>query len=118
MRVRYNPFLGTVLVVLGVLCVFLGGWLTLLGEFTPTLVVGAVTTFVGVLQLTRPYFVVTPASVVVPSLIGPLKREIPYARLVFEDGKLFALGEDGVGKRLPVSRLLANSRDWESVVPH
>ncbi|GAA4004026.1 hypothetical protein GCM10022247_26240 [Allokutzneria multivorans] len=117
MRVRYNPFAGTVLVVLGVLCLFLGGWLTLLGEFTPTLIVGAITTLVGVLQLTRPYFVVTPTSIVVPSLIGPLKREIPYGRLVFEDGKLFAVGVDGDRKRLPVSRWLANATDWKTAVP-
>lgn len=116
MKVRYNPFVGVVALVLGAVCVFLGLWLAMLGEFSPAVIVGLMPMLIGVLYLVRPYFWVHGTSVEVPAVMGPLKREFPFQTLEVDGGKLFAVSADGTRKRVPVTRWFAHSGDWQAAV--
>jgi hypothetical protein len=115
MKIRYNPVVGVLALVLGAVCSFLGLWLYMLGEFSPALVVGLMPMLIGVLYLVRPYFWVSPTSVIVPALIGPAKREFPFQSLESDGGRLIVVRDDGTRKRVPVARWLAHSADWTAV---
>lgn len=112
MKVRYHASVGIVLVVLGALCTLLGMWLFLLGDVGPAPLVGLVSVLMGVLFLVRPYFWVYSNLVVVPAVIGPVKRQFPYRHLEATGNRLYAVRDDGTRKRLPVARWMANSADW------
>ncbi|TCO64974.1 hypothetical protein [Actinocrispum wychmicini] len=112
MKVRYNLVVGVVLLVLGAVCVFLGLWLAVLGEFNPAVIAGMVPMLIGILYLVRPYFWVNPTSVAIPALIGPIRREFPFQTLEVNGGKLVAVRDDGTRKKVPVARWLAHSGDW------
>jgi hypothetical protein len=114
MRIRYNPVVAIVFIVLGVVCLFLGLWLTMLGEFSPALFPGLLCPVIGALYLVRPYFWVNPTSVQLPALIGPIKREFPFQTLELNGNKLVAVRDDGTRKKVPVARWLAHSDDWAS----
>lgn len=115
MKVRYNPAVAVVALVLGLLCLFLGLWMSMLGEFSPTVIAGLMPTLIGILYLVRPYFWVTPRSVTVGALIGPMSREIMFQRLEADGGRLYAIEDDGTRKKLPVARWLANQADWRAI---
>jgi hypothetical protein len=115
MKVRYNPVVGVVSIVLGAVCEFFGLWLLMLGEFSPAAFVGLFPILIGVLYFARPYFLVDSHTVAVPALVGPVRREFPYDRLEYDKGKLVAVSLDGSRKKVPVTRWLAHSADWTSV---
>jgi len=114
MKVRYNPVVGVVFVVLGAVCEFFGLWLLMLGEFSPAAFVGLFPLLIGILYFVRPYFFVDPHTVTVPALLGPVRREFPYERLELERNKVITVRTDGVRKKVPVARWLARSADWHS----
>jgi hypothetical protein len=118
MKVRYSPALGIIFLVLGFISFFLGAWLSLLGDFTPAVLVGPLVMVFGVLYLVRPYFLVYSTSVQVPGLYGPFKREFRFQTLEVDGGRLYAIREDGSRKKVPVARWLARSSDWTAAVPH
>lgn len=116
MKVRYNVVAGVVLVVIGGAATFLGLWLTLLGEFNPSVIAGLLCLLLGVLYLTRPYFYVHQSAVVIPAVLGPAKREIPFQSLTFDGGRMIAVRADGTTKKVPVARWMSNAGDWDSVM--
>ena len=116
MKVRYNPVLGVVALVLGGVCLFLGLWLMALGEFSPAIFPGLVVSLFGVMYLVRPYFLVNPKSVELAALIGPMKRTFPFQTLEVDGGKLVAISQDGSRKKVPVARWMAHSGDWAAAV--
>lgn len=69
----------------------------------------------GRLYLVRPYFWVTPRSVTVGALIGPVSREFMLQRLEADGGRLYAIEDDGTRKKLPVARWLAKASDWQAI---
>jgi hypothetical protein len=99
MKVRYNPVVGVLLLVLGGVCLFLGLWLLALGEFNMSVLAGALVTLLGILHLVRPYFWVTASAVEVTAAIGPARRTFPFRT-----------------KKLPVTRWMAHSGDWTAAV--
>jgi hypothetical protein len=115
MKVRYNVTVGVVFIVLGAVCSFLGLWLLLLGEFNPAVVVGLLPALMGILYLVRPYFLVDRGVVTVPALIGPAKRQFPFARLEVDGGKVVAVTSEGTRKKVPVARWMAHPADWRAV---
>ena len=115
MKVRYNPVIAIVAILLGGICLFLGLWVSMLGEFNPAVIAGLMPTLIGILYLVRPYFWVTPGSVTVGALIGPMSREFMFQRLEADGGRLYAIEDDGTRKKLPVARWLANSTDWRAI---
>jgi hypothetical protein len=106
---------GIVFIVLGAVCSFLGLWLLLLGEFNPAVVVGLLPVVFGIMYLVRPYFLVEPGMVTVPAVLGPVKRQFPYAHLEFDGGKVVAVKPDGTRKKLPVARWMAHPADWRAM---
>jgi hypothetical protein len=115
-KVRYNPAVGVVSLVIGGVCLFLGLWLMALGEFSPAIFPGLMVTLFGVLYLVRPYFWVNSTSVETAALIGPLKRTFPFQTLEVDGGKLVAISQDGSRKKVPVTRWMAHSGDWAAAV--
>jgi hypothetical protein len=115
-KVRYNPVLGVVTLVIGGACLFLGLWLMALGEFSPAVFPGLLVTLFGVLYLVRPYFRVNTQSVELAALIGPMKRTFPFQTLEVDGGKLVAIRPDGSRKKVPVARWMAHSGDWAAAV--
>ncbi len=115
MKVRYNPVVGVVFIVLGAVCEFFGLWLVLLGEFSPAAIVGLLPILIGILYFVRPYFFVDPHTVTVPAVLGPVRREFPYERLDLEGNKVVTVRADGSRKKVPVARWLAHSADWRAV---
>lgn len=116
MVVRYNPVIGVVALLLGLVVEFLGLWLWMLGEFSPAVFAGIVPALLGVLQLVRPYFRVHAGAIEVPSLIGPAKRRVEFHAIEFEGSKLFGTQPDGSRKRLPVAKWPAHPADWTEFV--
>lgn len=112
MKVRYNRAVGVVPLVAGVVFWILGLWFIALGEFSPVVLGGILLTATGILYLVRPYFRVTAAHVEVPALFGPVRRSYPFRTLEVDGGKLVAVRDDGIRKKVPVSRWMANSTDW------
>lgn len=72
---------------------------------------GAICTVVGVGYLLKPYFLIDSGQLVVPAVLGPLKKVYPFppGGLVARDGALF-LGE----KKLGVRRWLADKQAWDA----
>jgi hypothetical protein len=116
MKIRYHAALGIVLLVLGALCTVLGSWNFLLGDGSPAPLAGVVCLVMGVLFLARPACWVYSTVVVVPALIGPVKRQFPLQRLETTGTRLYAIRDDGTRKKIPVAKWMANSADWYAVV--
>ena len=116
MKVRYNMYVGILFVVLGAVSTVLGLWLTLLGDFSPGFIVGVLCLVLGILYLARTYFWVHENAVVVPAVVGPLKREFPFQSLTFDGGKMIAVRPDGTSKKVPVARWMSNTGDWNAVM--
>jgi hypothetical protein len=114
-KVRYNPVVGIVMLVLGAVCLFLGLWLMALGEFSPAVFPGLLVTVMGILYLVRPYFWVTSSTVELVTPMGPAKRRCPFQALEVDGGRFYAVSADGTRKKVPVSRWMANSADWRAV---
>jgi hypothetical protein len=115
MKVRYNPVIGIVVLVVGAASEFLGLWLYLLGQFNTSVVVGAILLLLGILYLVRPYFWVYPTTVEVTALVGPVRRKFPFETLRVEGNRMFADADTGVSKKVPVTRWMAHSADWTAV---
>jgi hypothetical protein len=112
MKIRYNPVVAIVFIVLGAVCLVLGLWVTMLEGFSPAILPGLLCPPIGILYLVRPYFWVNPMSVELPALVGPMKREFPFQTLELDGRKLVAVRDDGTRKKVPVARWLAHSGDW------
>jgi hypothetical protein len=113
MKVRYRPWVGIILLVLGAVCAVLG--LTLAastGELNPSVFLGALIMLLGLLYLLRPYFWVYDASVEVTALVGPARRRFPYETLELEGNKLYAVQADGKRRKVSVSKWMSNGDDW------
>lgn len=115
MKVRYHPVVWIVPLMLGGACLFLGLWLTALGEFSPALIPGLFTTLIGVLYLARPYFWLNETSVQLVALVGPHGRKFPFQTLEIDGARLFAVN-DGDRKKVPVARWMAHPGDWAAAV--
>lgn len=114
MSVRYSRILAIVFMVFGGINLFLGGWLTLLGEFSPALIIGLVLVVITVGYWTRPYFIVEPNQIVIPAMFGPIKRNIPYDTLRMEEGRL-VVERGGIPQRVPIRRWLSHALDWSQL---
>jgi hypothetical protein len=116
MKVRYNTAVGIVFVVLGAVCTILGLWLAMLGEFNPSVLVGLLVLLLGILYLVRPYFWVHANSVEVPAVIGPARRRFEFQTLTMDGNKVIAVRADGTRKKVPVTRWMSNTSDWDTVM--
>ena len=117
MNICYNRIVAGVMLVLALINVFLGGWLLLLGQFHFSIFLGVLFLFVTYMYFQRPYFVVSDKEVVVPALIGPVKREFYYGsaeNIKLSGGKL-EVNMGGTWKRVPVTRWMAHPEDWSAL---
>jgi hypothetical protein len=116
MKIRYKPVVASFFVVLGGVCLLVGLWLSMLGGFNAAILAGVLGLVYGILFLTRPYFWVYPMLVEVVALVGPMKREVPFQTLELDGRKLVAVRDDGTRKKVPVTRWLAHSADWDAAI--
>ena len=116
-RVGYNKVLGGILLVLALLCLVAGA----LARMTPTIFIGALNTLLGVLYLTRPYFVVGPNAIELKNMLGMTMRRYDFGSVgeleATPDGKtIFRLEPNGHRSRLKLTRWLAHRPDWQRFV--
>jgi hypothetical protein len=123
MKVRYNPAVPTVFIVLGVVNGVLG--LLLLGSgggSGPSLFLGPLFLVLGILQATRTYFEFEPAAgtISVAALLGPAGRQYGGgdSRLSLDGDKIRCTYAAGRVKTVPVKRYLASAAQWRAVVEH
>lgn len=121
MSIRYSRILGIGALVLGLINLGLGGWLFLLGQFSFSLIFGVMMLLFSGLYFTRPYFWIAQDAVVMPALIGPVKRTWYFggdpARIKMENGRLMVY--DGYQwKPVPVRRWLSEAGDWQMLEQH
>jgi hypothetical protein len=117
MRVTYNKWVATIMLILGLINLVLGVWLALLGRFNPSLFIGVVVFVIGVLYWQRPYFIVESSGVVVPAMLGPVRRSFPFKTpqdIRIENNRLLVRDET-YWRRVPVRRWLSDRRDWAAL---
>ncbi|MCA9903756.1 MAG: hypothetical protein KC547_07855 [Anaerolineae bacterium] len=114
MIVRYNRLLGVMFLIFGGINLFLGGWLFLLQrEFNISLVLGVIIFIIALLYLSRPFFIVEADAVVIPAMLGPVKRTFPYTSLTLQDNQVIA-EHNGQSRRVPISRWMSHRPDWDA----
>lgn len=118
MTIRYSRIWAIGFLGLGGINLFLAIWLSLLERRpAPILITGIVVTLIGFLWLVRPYAVVEQNQISVLATIGPLKRTFVFktdADVKFEGNRLL-INEFGQWKRVPLSRFLCDSSDWQAL---
>lgn len=116
MQVRYNPIVAYIMLGLGLLNLGLGLWLLMLGSFSTSIIIGVVVAAVGMGYLNRPYFYVEDNQIVLPALLGPVKRTFSFATsddLRIENNRI-QVNNGRNWKRVPVYRWLSHGEDWKS----
>ena len=114
--VRYNPVVGLVVLVLGVLNTVLAVLQVARGDGVGFLLfLGLVFDLLGVLLLTRPYLRIDSERV---EILGPLvgSTRYPYRTLEIEGGVPIAVGVDGTRRRVAAQRWFARRAHWDAMV--
>lgn len=107
MRVGYSRGWSIAFLVLGGITIAIN----LLARNPLGFVPGVVCLIVGLGYLKKPYFLIESGQLVVPAVLGPLKKIYPFApgELVARDGALY-LGQ----KKLGLRRWLADKAAWDA----
>ena len=119
LTVRYNPILSWAFLILGGLNLVLGLWLLALGAPTFSLFLGVLFVVLGVLYLTREYFVYVPSTKTV-EVVAPIGIRRPYSpdrgrELTVRGGRIVITQATGKDKKVPVYRYMARGADWDAV---
>jgi hypothetical protein len=112
LRVRYNRVVAVGSVTLGLVCLVLGVWVGLLGDFTPAVVVGFFPLLTGIVMLLRPYFTVESGMVRIQAMIGSGQREFRFDSLIVDRRLLTVVSDTDGRRRVPVSRWMSRGADW------
>ncbi|MEZ4469590.1 MAG: hypothetical protein R3F60_02075 [bacterium] len=112
MRVGYSRPLAVSFIALGALVLGLNLITARRGADLIRLVPGIVCGIVGVGYLAKPYFYLEGGAIVVPAVLGPLKKTYPFkpGELSVRDGAIW-LGE----KKLGMRRWLADKAAWDDL---
>ncbi len=117
MKVGYSKVMGGIMIGLGVINLVLAAILASMGGHAiGPLVPGVITTFIGIMYFSRPYFLFDDERIVVKALIGPVQRQVEYGdkeALKREGNKIYVQTPHG-RKKVPVSRWIADKGDWEA----
>ena len=120
---RYNPWLGGVLLLLGLLCLGLNLWLMLLeGSFNSGVIVGVIVSVVGFLYLTRPCFVLAPNRLTVYSPIGAVIKRYPFASfkdIQVESNAIYISPAEAVTpgdrEKIKLAKWMIRPADWKAL---
>jgi hypothetical protein len=119
LTVRYNPILSWAFLILGGLNLVWGLWLLALGQPMFSLILGVLLGVLGVLYLTREYFVYVPSTqtVEVVAPIGSRRRYSPDlgCELTVHGGRIVIAQASGRNKKVPVYRYMSRGADWDAV---
>lgn len=118
MQVRYNRLIAGLMIGLGVVNIGLGLWLIALGQFSPSLIIGFVVAAIGVAYANRPYFYIEDKTIVLPALIGPIKRKFSFKRpgsLEVTESAV-RINTDRGWKHVPIYRFLSQGEDWKAFI--
>ncbi|MEO0769979.1 MAG: hypothetical protein AAFY72_11195 [Cyanobacteria bacterium J06649_4] len=126
-KARYAPWIGSVLLILGLVNVLLALWLMLLsGQFSSTIITGVILTAVGYLYLTRPYFAIAPNRLTIYNLLGSSIKRYPFASFSdfsLKENKLFiadntsvqSSSTTGQGEKINVKKWMVKPADWKTL---
>ncbi|MEL6490098.1 MAG: hypothetical protein AAFV85_18190 [Cyanobacteria bacterium J06634_6] len=120
LEAKYAPWLGITALLLGLLNVVLAvGVILLSGEFSTTIVTGILLTIVGILYLTRIYFVVAPNRITLYNLLGSAVKRYVYAsptELRLEGSTIYIETEtDSKPQKIKVAKWMTKSADWKQL---
>lgn len=118
---RYSRFYAWLILGLGALNVMLGLMnMSMGGRFSFSLILGVMFCFMGVLYFQRPYFMVEDGTIVIPALIGPVKRQfrIDSADDVRLDNGKIMINDGNRWKRVPVYRWISHPDDWSEMLKY
>ena len=120
MKIGYKKVWGAVILGAGVVnLVLVMILLSLGGRLGMAIVPALICVILGPMYFVRPYFRLEDDAFVVPALIGPAKRTVPFGQLgdvSFADGRFWVDLPEGGRKKVPVSRLMADGADWDALV--
>lgn len=121
-KAYYTPWLGGVLLALGLLNLFLALWLMLVsGGFSSTIITGLVVTVVGFLYLTRPCFAIAPNRLTLYNLLGSSMKRYSFTELsdIQIDGKQvyirvpYSEGGNVPGEKVRLNKWMIKPSDWK-----
>jgi hypothetical protein len=118
MQIRYNRLIAGIMIGLGVVNIGLGLWLLALGEFATSLIIGLLVAAIGAAYLNRPYFHLEKGKIVIPALIGPVKRTFEFntsENLEITENKI-QVNNGKSWKRVPVYRWMSHPEDWQAFI--
>lgn len=114
MRLHYNKTVSYLFMPLGLLNLVLGSILLLRGQFTFSIIIGAIIILLGWGYWHKPYVTIQPNQLIIHTPLGWPQRIYSYNSP--EDVKIahkkILLKQDGEWKRLPVSKLIMQAEDW------
>jgi hypothetical protein len=117
MQVRYSkPFAWFMLILGGINLALAAVLYSMRAPAFGPLIPGVVCVGIALLYLNRPFFHYDERSIVIKALIGPLKREFPYGpddHFEADGPRVYLVGPQG-RKKVPVSRWLADKRDFDA----
>ncbi|MEL6903023.1 MAG: hypothetical protein AAFP07_18970 [Cyanobacteria bacterium J06606_4] len=120
-KARYAPWIGSVLLILGLVNLLLVLWVMLLtGEFNVGIITGVVVTVVGYLYLTRPYFAIAPNRLTLYNLLGSPVKRYPFATfgdISLEGARLYIKDANDPNQRekVKVSKWMTKGADWRAI---
>ena len=125
LEVKYAPWLGIVILSLGVLNVVLAVWVMLLSaEFSTTIITGIVLTLMGILYLTRTYFVVAPNRITLYNLIGSAVKRYVYTspkELQLKGNTIYietiegAPSKQSASQKVKIAKWMTRAEDWRQL---
>ncbi len=116
---RYALWLGLIFLLIGGLTTGVSLRAMLMnGRINGAIIIGIITTGIGILYLIRPYFSLAPNRLTVYNLLGNTVKRYPFesfGHLTIEKGSLYIDSRDQSREKVKVSRWMVKSADWEKL---
>ncbi len=121
-----NHFKGRYALWLGLSFLLLGGLTTLVslqailmnGRINGAIIIGVITTIIGILYLIRPYFSLAPNRLTVYNLLGNAVKRCPFesfGHLIIEKGTLYIENSNESREKVKINRWMVKSADWKKL---
>ncbi|MEL6159306.1 MAG: hypothetical protein AAGJ95_18105 [Cyanobacteria bacterium J06554_11] len=120
-KARYAPWLGGILLSLGLLNLALALWVMLLqSQFNIGLITGVALTAAGYLYLTRPYFAIAPNRLTIYNLLGSTVKRYPFTAfsdISLEGNQIYIrnASEPHQKESVKLTKWITKGADWKTL---
>jgi hypothetical protein len=118
-KVRYQPWLGIVCLLLGAVIAGASLWaMSRQGGFIGLMLIGVILVVTGGLYLSRPYFAIAPNRLTLYNLIGNPVKRYPFqsfSHLRLEKGALYIENSNGLQEKVNIRPWMVKSADWRQL---